>query len=385
MENFFYYNSSKRINCQTDRLEYFYFCGFCEKIIKTDGIYTLTDMSDEKKRILLSVCIPTYNRPKEFERMFRGLLPQLTSEVELVIRDDSPNNKTKEVFDELIKKFNPPVKINYVHGEKIGIDAANLFLIENAQGKYVWWFSDDDEIMPGAVVHVLELVKKNPEITFLWINFGFQNLSNLAVRREDGFFKDGNEVLETLGTNIGLLSTLIFNRDEATGSLIQARKHIVGFSFAGLVPILHVLSGSGRFYFLRGPYVLCHPTTIDEVKKITTKTGEIKNEGFNVYGIDFYNIVKEFEGKFKKSSIKKILAVNFASLWRGMLVGWVGGWDTPKGKRWKMFKSYWSFPEFWIAIIPFLMPLWINKGLYKIYKLFFDHRQFRFVKKVITE
>ncbi|MEW6616811.1 MAG: glycosyltransferase family 2 protein [Patescibacteria group bacterium] len=325
---------------------------------------------------LISICIPTYNRPREFERMFRGLLPQITSEVELVIRDDGLNLETKEIFEKLIS--GKEINFRYFKGEKIGIDAANLFLIENARGKYVWWFSDDDEIMPNAVTHVLELLKKNPEITFVWANFGFQDLNNLAIRRDDGFFKDGNEVLEVLGTNIGLLSTLVFSRNEAANSLVQARRHIVGFSFAGLVPILHVLSGSGRFYFLRGPYVLCHPTTIDEVKKITTKTGKIKNEGFNVYGIDFYNIVKEFESKFKKSSIKKILAVNFASLWRGMLVGWVGGWDTPKGKRWKMFKLYWSFPEFWIAIIPFLIPLWINKGLYKIYKLFFSHRRFRF-------
>jgi len=338
-------------------------------------------ISTKQKDFLLSICIPTYNRPEKFRRMLTGLIPQLTSEVELVIRDDSPNNETKKAFDELIEKFNPPIKINYVQGEKIGLDAANIFLLENATGEYVWWFSDDDEIMPNAVTHVLELVKKNPEITFIWINFGFQNLNNLAVIRKDGFFEDRNEVLETLGTNIGLLSTLLFKRDEAVPSLVQARKHIVGFSFAGLVPILHVLSGFGKFYFLRGPYVLCHPTTIDEVKKITTKTGEIKNEGFNVYGIDFYNIVKEFEGRFKKSSIKKILTVNFASLWRGMLVGWVGGWDTPKGKRWKMFTLYWNFPEFWMAIIPFLMPLWINKLLYKTYKIFFRERKFVFLNK----
>jgi glycosyltransferase involved in cell wall biosynthesis len=339
-------------------------------------------MNDSFKMPLLSICVPTYNRSVQFRRMLEGLMPQLTVETELVIRDDSSDESTKRVFDELVEKFKPVAKLNYFKGEKIGLDAANLFLLENAKGKYIWWFSDDDEFMPGAIARVLELVKKYSKITFIWANFGFEEIKNLAIDKKDGFFKDRNDVLESLGSNIGFLSTLFFCREDAVLSLPLAKKHAVGFSFAGLIPVLHVLSGGGKFYFLRGPYVLCHPTTIQEIKEITIKENEIKNEGFKVYGIDFYNIIKEFEKKFDKKSVKKILAANFASLWRGMLVGWIGGWDTPKGKRWKMFKLYWNFPEFWLAIIPFLLPLWINKGLYRIYKFFFSHRKFIFGGKL---
>ena len=231
---------------------------------------------------------------------------------------------------------------------------------------------------PGAIARVLDLVKRHPQISFIWANFDYANAGAPAVMREDGFFRNGDEVIETLGTNIGLLSTLIFHRASAMPALDLAKKHIVGFSFAGLVPIFHILSGTGKFYFLRGPYVLCNPISLDEIKQITTKTGIIKNEAFNVYGVDFYSIVKEFDGKFSRRAIRKILTVNFASLWRGMLVGWVGGWDTPRGKLWKMFRLYWSFPEFWIAFPAFLMPLWLSRWLYKIYKIFFSHRKFVF-------
>lgn len=332
--------------------------------------------------ILISICIPTYNRSAQFRRMLMSLMPQLTFETELVIRDDSSNDETKKVFDELIEKFKPSAKLNYFKGEKIGLDAANLFLVENVSGKYIWWFSDDDEFMPGAVFRVLELVKKYQEITFIFVNFCFGENRNLAINRKDGFFKDRNEVLESLGTNIGLLSTLFFRREDAISSLPLAKKHIKGFSFAGLIPVFYILSGDGKFYFLRGPYVFNHPNTVEEIKNITTRAGEIKNDGFDVYGVDFYNIMMEFKDKFNRYSIKKILAVNFASLWRGMLVGWIGGWDTPKGKRWKMFKLYWNFPEFWIAIPLFLMPLWANKILFKIYKIFFSHRKFVFAQNL---
>lgn len=332
--------------------------------------------------VVLSVCIPTYNRPQEFERLLIGLAPQITNEIELVIRDDSSNCATRDVFERISKGRAWNTK--YLKGEKIGVDAANLLLVENAQGKYVWWLSDDDEIRPNAITKIIELLKRYPLISFLWINFCVRKSDNLAVSRDDGFFKDRNDVIETLGTNIGLLSTILFRRDDGLLALPLAKKHIVGFSFAHLVLIFHVLSGGGQFYFLKGPYILAHPTTPEEFKKTFNKNGKIENMAFNSYGVDFYNIVKEFDSKFKSRSIKKLLSTNFASLWRGMLVAWIGGWDTPEGKRWKMFKLYWTYPECWIALPLFLLPLSVNRFFFRVYKIFFSHRKWVFGKAKST-
>lgn len=337
-------------------------------------------MNSYKNEILLSICIPTYNRPKELERMLLGLLPQLTDETEIVIRDDSPNSYSKDIFDRLIS--GKGIRYQYFSGDKIGLDAASIFLLERAQGSFFWLFSDDDELLEGGVSEVLSLIKSSPELNLIWANFDSDMPSGLAVKnRESGFFRDGSEALEVLGTGIGLVSTQVFRRNCGLLGLDVARKHIVGFSFASTAIYLSVLAGPGKFYFLKGPYVLCHPTGIEEIKAATTRTDKIINEGFNVYGIDFYTIVKEFDGKFSKRAIKRILSINFAALWRGMLVGWVGGWDTPKGKRWRMFKYYWSFPEFWLAIPFFLLPLWINKLLYRLYKVFYSHRKFVFFSR----
>ena len=54
--------------------------------------------------------------------------------------------------------------------------------------------------------------------------------------------------------------------------------------------------------------------------------------------------------------------------WRGVLVGWAGGWDTPKGKRIKLMRYFYMFPEAWIAIILFSMPSFFNNLMYKFYK-----------------
>ena len=331
-------------------------------------------MDQEDNPIKLSICIPTYNRPKELRRMLLGLLPQLTDDTEIVIRDDSTNSESKELFQQLVA--GKKIKYQYFSGDKIGLDAASLFLLDKAKGDFFWLFSDDDELLAGGVPEVLGLIQSDPELNLVWANFDSDLPSGLAVKdRQSGYFKDGSEALEVVGTGVGLVSTQIFRRERGLLGLEIARRHIVGFSFESTAIFLSVLAGRGKFYFMNGPHVLCHPTRNDEIKSATNRTGEIVNEGFNVYGIHFYSIVREFDGKFSKRAIKKILSENFGALWRGMLVGWVGGWDNPSGKRWRMFRYYWDFPEFWIAMPFFMLPLWINKLLYRVYKVFFSHRK----------
>ena len=138
---------------------------------------------------LLSICVPTYNRPEEFKRMMQGLLPQLTSDVEVVVRDDSSNLETKLIFENLIagNSFNH----RYFKGGKIGVDAANLFLIENASGNYIWSFSDDDEVRDGAISRILELISNYRDIQLIWVNFDYEKAKQPAYKREDGFFENG--------------------------------------------------------------------------------------------------------------------------------------------------------------------------------------------------
>ena len=334
-------------------------------------------MVNKSNSVKLSVCIPTYNRPEQFKRMLSGLLPQITDEVEIVVRDDSTTGKTKEIFDLMITNKN--IRYQYFSGDKIGLDAASLFLFEHAIGEFVWLFSDDDEILSGSIYEVNKLITSDQNLNLIWANFDSDLPGGLAVKnRNSGYFRDGSEALEVIGTGIGLVSTQIFRRKQGLLGFEIAKKHVVGFSFASTAVYLSVLAGPGKFYFMNGPCFICHPTKPDEIFEITNKTGKIVNEGFNVYGIHFLSIVKEFEGSFKRRSIRKLLAENFGAMWRGMLVGWVRGWDTPSGKRFLMFKYYWSFPEFWLAITFFLLPLSVNKMLYKLYKLFFIRRRFKY-------
>lgn len=330
-----------------------------------------------RKRILLSICVPTYNRPLALKRLLTSLINQVTDEVELIIGDDGDFYETQKIVKEFSQYYN---LIHFKNLDNPSFYTNLLSVTSRARGKYVWWLGDDDELLPNATLSVLNLIKKYQNISFIWANYVFDGSHGRVIKQNDGFFKDRDDVLETLGRDIGFMSSLIFRREDGIAILPVIRAKKSGLAFIHLAFIFYVLSGDGKFYFLKGPCVLCHPTIPEEFRQEAIKTGKIINNAFNIFGVDFYDIVMEFSKKFKKGSIRKLLAENLASVWRGVVVAWVGGWDTPKGKRWKMFKLYWSFPEVYIALLIFALPLSVNRFFYKVYKIFFDHRRWSFGK-----
>ncbi|MEX2164812.1 MAG: glycosyltransferase [Sulfuricaulis sp.] len=95
---------------------------------------SISQYQNQQNHILLSICILTYDQLSEIERLLNSLVPQVTDEVEIIIRDDSTNNETGL----LVKRFANILPIRYFHGNKEGIDKTVIFLTEEAQGKFVW-------------------------------------------------------------------------------------------------------------------------------------------------------------------------------------------------------------------------------------------------------
>jgi glycosyltransferase involved in cell wall biosynthesis len=341
----------------------------------------MINMSNSKNansEVWLSICIPTYNRPLQLERMLTKLIPQITPGIEIIIRDDSEDQKTKVITEELLSQEG--INYQYFSGPRMGVDSAAIFLLEKASGKYIWWFSDDDEIVHGAIAKVKQIVSKS-DCTAIWANFTYDENGSLAVDRSSGPFASPDDALIALGTNVGLISTQIIRRESGINAVDFAKKHVHGFSFASTAIFLKSL-GEGRSYFFRGPAIKCNPTEIDEIKKITSVGGRIINNGFTVYGEYFRNLIADLPESYSKMAKRRAISINFASLWRGMLVGWIGDWDTPGGKRLKMLKLYWSYPECWVALPLFCLPRPVVTIFYRIYKIFYSHRKFIFIDRL---
>lgn len=321
---------------------------------------------------ILSISIPTYNRPKQVVRLVRGILPQLPPNVEVIIRDDSTNNETETIIHQLFEQFKKSDQLSYFKGDKLGMDRATLFVVEKARGKYVWTFGDDDEMAPGAIQRVIELVLLHPNISFMWANYiCIDGVNSVGLIREEGFFRDGNEALEILTNKMTLLSTFIFKKENAMRAWKIAEKHIG--SWWSIMALVLESMADGDVYFLKGPFVINH---------LEAHGASDFELGVRVFGINLPLIFREFYTRFSRRAMRKFFSKHFGDMWRGILVNRarypVG--IVRSGLIWKLFSLYWSFPEFWIALPFFLMPRFIIVPIYRGYKVFFDHRQFKLMR-----
>ncbi|MEK7149435.1 MAG: glycosyltransferase family 2 protein [Patescibacteria group bacterium] len=321
--------------------------------------------NNTNKEIILSICIPTYNQPDKVKRFFESIISQLNSEInsqiEIVVRDDSSNLETKKIIEDYSKKISVPIK--YFHGKKEGVDVAIIFLTQEAKGDYVWWFGDD-VLADGAIARVIKLVKDFPEISFIWVNScDINNRNDTAFELEgDKFFDNRNQLMEKNIGMLGFISATIFKKEKALSGIENSKKYI-NSAFVSLYLILHVLSQDGRFYFLNNPYVLADPKFQGKPRWY---------DAFQVFGINLYKVVCEFKDKFDNQSIRKALADNFGKVWRAVLVeralGFTEGFGSKNPKLKQMFKYYWNFPEFWLALPFLIIPRFILRFLYKFYK-----------------
>jgi abequosyltransferase len=99
-------------------------------------------------KVKLSVCIPTYNFGAFIGETLESIARQDLTGIEIIILDSASTDNTPEIVA-IYRKRLPCVR--YIRTErKGGIDRDMARVIENAAGEYVWLFSADDIMHPGA-------------------------------------------------------------------------------------------------------------------------------------------------------------------------------------------------------------------------------------------
>jgi len=307
---------------------------------------------------LLSLCIPTYAQPVQIRRTLDSLLGQVLERVEIVIRDDNPDSETEGVISEYLAKL----PIRYFHMTKEGIDPAFLFLSQEASGTFVWWFGDD-VLHPGAVGRIVDFLRHNENLDFMYINSTDMSGKNYSIQMGGSrFFRDKNEALLELKDQLGFCSAMLF-RKEVLLSGLQEAERFVGSSWVTLFLALNTLAVGKSFYFLDGKNFLSDPKLPGEIRWY---------DPFEVHGINFFIVMQEFKDVFDRKILRKVLAEKFAQTWRSVVVerarGFKTGFAAPSPKIWKMAKYYWSCPEFYIALPLMLVPRPLLMFLFARYK-----------------
>ena len=114
------------------------------------------------KDILLSFCIPTYDRPKKLYSLVKDIISCQNNKIEVIIGDDNPSSDRTQ---NIIKRFSDR-RIRYFQNKKnLGPELNLLKLIRNAKGRFLYFIGDDDHVEVKVIPWLLKKISENGNIT----------------------------------------------------------------------------------------------------------------------------------------------------------------------------------------------------------------------------
>lgn len=127
-------------------------------------------MQLKKVKGLVSIGIPTYNRPNLLKRALEIISSQTYTNLEIIVSDNaSPDLKVKEIAEEFVVR-DPRIKY-YRREQNSGVIANAEFVLKQSQGEYFAWYSDDDWRSPEFIDILVAELEKNKDINLAFCDY----------------------------------------------------------------------------------------------------------------------------------------------------------------------------------------------------------------------
>jgi glycosyltransferase involved in cell wall biosynthesis len=179
------------------------------------------------ERPLLSICILTYNRATLLAEALDSILLQVSGneQVEVLVSDNASPDNTSEVVRGY-QAHHPQMRYHR-NAQNEEFDGNVVACIEQARGKYVAFFSDDDLAPPGTFTTVLDaLVRHRPAILYLnhYPFYGGDYRLRIGLKHpaRDQVFADGERFLLLAG--LGFISALTVRREYAQAFIPNVKR-----------------------------------------------------------------------------------------------------------------------------------------------------------------
>jgi glycosyltransferase involved in cell wall biosynthesis len=120
--------------------------------------------------MMLSICIPTYNRAAHLANCLNSIiLSKLRSNLkfQVCISDNHSTDETEKV----VRHAQSAIEIKYHKNTKnLGITRNFLNVVSMADGDFVWLIGDDDLLLPSAIIELYKLIDAHPTVDFFYVN-----------------------------------------------------------------------------------------------------------------------------------------------------------------------------------------------------------------------
>lgn len=130
--------------------------------------------------VLVSVIITTYCRPVQMlMRALNSARNQTHSNLEIIVVDDSPETfDQRDAVQEAIQSEQDRRVVYLRHEKNMGACAARNTGITAANGKYIMYLDDDDELLPDNIERHLRVFLENPDLGMVYSRYYIVNAGN---------------------------------------------------------------------------------------------------------------------------------------------------------------------------------------------------------------
>lgn len=118
---------------------------------------------------LVSIVIPTYNRPEYFSKALESALNQTYRNIEIFITDNSHNTKTKELMKKYLAQDS---RIIYEHHPDFDANGnwERAWEYNNPQAEFINMLMDDDLFKPNKLEVMVQVYMDNPDVALVTSN-----------------------------------------------------------------------------------------------------------------------------------------------------------------------------------------------------------------------
>lgn len=141
----------------------------------------MTDQNILNNEPLVSVGIPTFNRPEGLRKTLECITNQTYKNLEIIVSDNcSPGNETENVVKEFMKK---DPRIHYYRQEtNKGMTYNFNFVLEKSSGEYFMWAADDDEWDSNYILKCVNILNKYPDVVLCTSHSALINSKREIIR-----------------------------------------------------------------------------------------------------------------------------------------------------------------------------------------------------------
>lgn len=140
----------------------------------------------DENRVILSIIIPTYNRPEKLQKSIHSIKSSSPEKVEVIVCDDNSSPESQKQSNLIINEAKNELPFNIVFLQNYkgkGVSGARNSAIEKSSGEWILFLDDDDELTENYIDIILDEIQFK-KVDFIWSDLFFRySKDSLAKRR----------------------------------------------------------------------------------------------------------------------------------------------------------------------------------------------------------